>query len=125
MGTFSDLLASRGISDKQLFWRSQSIERSRDADASLLRQRREARAKGQGGKYEGIDKPASGRGLSLKEIRAAMDDRSLPRKARGKLLRAVNAEIEKRKGEKVDVRTLFGAVPGRHGTSTKKAAPGG
>jgi hypothetical protein len=124
MGTFSDVLASRGITDKQLFWRSQSLEGAADPDRELHRQRREARGKGQGGKYEGVAKPASGRGLSRKQIQAALEDRPLPRKARSKLLRAVNAEIEKKKGEKVDTRGLFGTVRSRRGESPKKAAAG-
>jgi hypothetical protein len=125
MGTFSDLLASRGIDQKQVYWRSQSIESAAENDAQLHRQRAEVRSKGPGGKYEGVEKPKSGRGVSLKQVQAAMADRPLPRKVRGKLLRAVNAEIARKKGVKVDVRGLFGTVKGTHGkTVAKKAAAG-
>ncbi|HEX8536582.1 MAG TPA: hypothetical protein VF664_03905, partial [Cystobacter sp.] len=70
----------------------------------------------------GIGKPKSGRGVSEQQVHAALEDKPLPPKVRGKLVRAVNAVLSKKGGSAVTFQALFGEVAAQKGAAVKAKA---
>ena len=117
MGQFSDFLSQAGIDTGRLLRASQRIEGVQDEDRALMRKRAEKRRRSAGQSYAdaGIAKPRSGRPLRPGHIEAAMSDQPVPGPVRTKMVRAVNAILQKKGQDPVNAPKLFGAVPGRQG----------
>ncbi len=123
MGTFKQFLDAQQLEPRTLVRLSSQLEARSDADRKLAKQRSDKRRdkEKQGKPYAelGIGKPKSGRGVSVQQVNAALEDQPLPPKVRGKLVRAVNAVLSKKGGSPVDFKSLFGEVPVRKGTAAK------
>jgi hypothetical protein len=125
MGTFKQFLTDKQLPAETVVRVSSQLE-ARSEEDRLLSQKRWAKRQdkeAQTKKYEelGLQKPKSGRGVSLQQVNAALEDTPLPPKVRGKLVRAVNAVLAKKGGAGVDTQALFGEVPARRGASPKAA----
>ncbi len=128
MGTFKQFLTDKQLPTELVVRVSSQLE-ARSEEDRLLAQKRWAKRhdkEAQPKKYEelGLQKPKSGRGVSLQQVNAALEDKPLPPKVRGKLVRAVNAVLSKKGGAAVDTQALFGEVTARRGASPKAAKAG-
>lgn len=123
MGTFKQFLNDKQVKPETLVRLSSQLEARAEDDRKLAKQRSDKRRDKdkQGKPYAelGIGKPKSGRGVSVQQVNAALEDQSLPPKVRGKLVRAVNAALGKQGGPAVDFKALFGEVPARKGAAAK------
>jgi hypothetical protein len=126
MGTFKQFLSDKQLEPQTLVRLSDQLEARAEEDRKLAKQRSDKRRdkEKQGKPYAelGIGKPKSGRGVSLQQVSAALEDQPLSPKVRGKLVRAVNAVLSKKGGGTVDPQALFGQVPARKGVATKAAS---
>jgi hypothetical protein len=120
MGTFKTFMEQKGITAKQVATTSKRIEANDETSRTLLvkragkRRDKEAVTK----KYAelGIDKPKQmGRGVSEKQIEAALADVALARKARSKILRAVNVILAKKGQPVADMKMIFEGIAARPG----------
>jgi hypothetical protein len=123
MGAFSDLVNAKGLKPEAIFWRSQSLEQAAEGDEGKLRARAKARGGAEKPKSYEVGKPNSGRGVSRKVIAAAMNGEAITRKSRSKLVKAINAELAKKKADPVTATQLFAGVPVRSGGKTKPKPP--
>jgi hypothetical protein len=124
MGTFQSFIESHKITAEQIA-RISSVVESRDAAAKALmvkrvskRRNKETAAK----KYAelNIAKPAGlGRGISAVQVNAAALDKEVPKRARTKILRAVNHILTSKKQTAVEMKTLFEGIKAKVGKSTK------
>lgn len=126
MGTFKQFLDAQQLEPKTLVRLSSQLEARSNEDRALARQRSDKRRdkERQAKPYAelGIGKPRSGRGVSVQQVQDALEDRSLPPKVRGKLVRAVNAVVGKKGGTAVTFQSLFGDVTAQKGASAKAKA---
>lgn len=126
MGTFKQFVEEKQISKEAVVRASRRLEAFAEGDRELLQKRatkrRDKDRKDKPYTELGIGKPKNGRGASEQQWEMALEDKPLGRKARGKLLRAVNAVLSRKSGGSVDGKALFGEVPVRRGASTKKKA---
>lgn len=126
MGTFKQFLDEKQLKPETLVRLSNQLEARAEDDRKLALQRSGKRRdkENQGKPYAelGIGKPKSGRGVSVQQVTAALEDQPLPPKVRGKLVRAVNAVLSKKGGQPVDFKALFGEVPVREGAASKAKA---
>ena len=125
MGSFQQFLTDKNITSETLLRLSRQLE-SRGSEGRVLSRKRVARRRdkdAQGKSYESLSlaKPKSGRGLSVQQLQAALGDRPLPARVRGKLVRAVNAVLGTLGGSPVEAPALFGSSPVRRGVSAKKS----
>lgn len=120
MGTFADFLTAKKISPKQIAITSKRIETEDETSRALQQKRwgkrydKETAPK----KYEelNIAKPAHlGRGISEKQVIAASKDVAVSRKARTKIVKAVNVILAKQKAPAVDHKALFEGTKARAG----------
>ena len=125
MGVFSEFIASNKITPEALVKASAKAEARSEADEALRLKRAEKRAKQADVTYEkaGIAKPKLGRGLSSLLVDKAIADKKLPKRVRGKLVRAVNAALGG-KGEAATVIKLFGKGGVKHGKKPKAKKKG-
>ena len=120
MGTFQTFLTEKSITPKQIAITSKRIE-TFDEEARGHMQKRWSKRKVKetaDKKYAELDikKPTQhGRGISEKQIAAAAKDTAVPRKARAKILKAVNAILTKKGQAAVDTKALFEGAPARVG----------
>jgi|GEM_PF-1175764 hypothetical protein len=126
MGVFQQFLNEKQISSDTLLRLSQQLE-SQGGEGRVLARKRSGKRRGkdtQGKSYAELQlgKPKSGRGVSAQQLQAALGDRPLPSRVRGKLVRAVNAVLTKQGSTEVQAPALFGQVPVRKGDTAKKAA---
>ncbi|WNG59075.1 hypothetical protein F0U59_33355 [Archangium gephyra] len=123
MGTFKQFLDEKQLKPETLVRLSSQLEARAEDDRKLVQQRSDKRRdkEKQTRPYAelGIGKPKSGRGVSVQQVNAALEDQPLPPKVRGKLVRAVNAVLSKKGGPAVDFKALFGDVPVRKGAAAK------
>ncbi len=123
MGTFKQFLDEKQMKPETLVRLSSQLEARSEEDRKLVKRRSDKRRdkEKQGKPYAelGIGKPRSGRGVSVQQVTAALEDQPLPPKVRGKLVRAVNAVLSKKGGQPVDFKALFGEVPVRKGVAAK------
>ena len=123
MGTFKQFLDQKQLKPETLVRLSGQLEARAEDDRKLAKQRSDKRRDNENKTKPyaelGIGKPKSGRGVSVQQVTAALEDKPLPAKVRGKLVRAVNAELSKKGGQPVDSQALFGEVPVRKGTAAK------
>jgi hypothetical protein len=126
MGTFKTFLESKSITPAQLAATSKRIELPDLESRQLLVKRaakrrvKETAAK----KYSELDiaKPkTAGRGISQQQIEAALAEKEVSRKARGKILRAVNAILVKKSEPATDMKVLFEGTKARAGKKPEKA----
>jgi hypothetical protein len=123
MGTFKQFLDEKQLKPETLVRLSSQLEARAEDDRKLAKQRSDKRRdkEKQGKPYAelGLGKPKSGRGVSVQQVTAALEDQPLPPKVRGKLVRAVNAVLSKKGGQPVDFKALFGDVAVRKGAAAK------
>lgn len=123
MGTFKQFLDEKQLKPETLVRLSSQLEARAEDDRKLAKQRSDKRRdkEKQGKPYAelGIGKPKSGRGVSVQQVGAALEDQPLPPKVRGKLVRAVNAVLTRKGGQPVDFKVLFGEVSPRKGAAAK------
>jgi hypothetical protein len=117
MSAFATYLKEKGITAEALLAKSKLVERLKDGDLKLIKERRDARkAEKKLGKDVKIDKPNTGRGLSERQVAAAIaGDTALTQRTRAKLARAVKAIT----GDDVDSRALFAGIALKRGKSIK------
>ncbi|MDC0708500.1 hypothetical protein POL68_08470 [Stigmatella sp. ncwal1] len=123
MGTFQQFLNDQKIEPRTLVRLSAQLESHSDEDR-LLEHKRWAKRQDkdtQGKSYSelGIGKPKSGRGVSERQLHAAISDQSLPPRVRGKIVRAVNALLTKKGAPTVVPASLFGDIKPRQNASAK------
>ncbi|MCK8496724.1 hypothetical protein [Myxococcus fulvus] len=126
MGTFQQFLTEKQIASDALLRLSHQLEAQGSDGRALARKRTSKRRdkETQGKSYTELSlaKPKSGRGVSSQQLQAALEDKPLPRKVRGKLVRAINAVLSKKGGAAVDSKALFGDTAIRSGAPAKKSA---
>lgn len=120
MSNFSDFCTEHGIEATALNAASAGLEKHNTKDRAVMIARVKARKAKKG--YDESDdtktKPKSlGRGVSTGTIKRAMEGKPLPRIARSKLVRAVNANLVSAKKDAVDWRVLFADAPVKRGKS--------
>jgi hypothetical protein len=110
MGALSDLLNQYGIKPEAVAAASLKLEALQPEDQDLYAKRAAKRLLPPDGGYEkaGIAKPRSGRPVSVKNLAAAVAGNKVPRKARGKVTRAVNALLKEAGKPAVTGQVLFG-----------------
>ncbi|MCL2178818.1 MAG: hypothetical protein FWC28_04900 [Proteobacteria bacterium] len=122
MGTLQAFIHSKGILANSIVAVSQKLEATQLKDNNLLQQRATKRRNKELAPKTyaelNIAKPRSGRGLSAATVASALNEQPLSVRQRSKMLRAVNALLQKNKETAVDMKTLFGDTPKKE---TKKA----
>jgi hypothetical protein len=107
MSALGSFLESKSIKTGALLAASRRLEARTPADHELVLKRDEKkRTKKEGG--EPIAKPRSGRGLSKKQLDAALAGKGLTKRARAKTLRALTALLEKAKQPAPTIKDVFG-----------------
>ncbi|MCP3161613.1 hypothetical protein [Myxococcus qinghaiensis] len=126
MGAFQQFLTEKQIASDTLLRLSRQLEAQADTDRALKRKRSDKRREKdtQGKSYAelSLPKPKSGRGVSKQQLQAALADLPLPRRVRGKLVRAVNAVLSKKGSGAVEPKALFGDAAVRTGPAKKSAS---
>jgi hypothetical protein len=120
MGHFKSFVESKGITAAQIATTSRRIEAVDDASRTALEKRAAKRRDKDTAtkKYAELNlaKPAtSGRGISAKQVEAAIAEKEVSRKARGKILRAVNVILAKKSEPAADMKVLFEGTKARAG----------
>lgn len=115
MGRFAEILKEHGVSPAKLAAASTRLESYAEADLALRTKRESKRRAKPEAKYaaEGIAKPKSGRGISLKQIAAASADKPLSRPTRAKAVRALNHLLNGK--AKLEAHALFAGAKVRVG----------
>lgn len=112
----AQFLAAKKLDARRLLVASKKLEGLRPEDRMIkLQKRRPAAASGGEGGGEGGEaakkeppkKPRSGRPVTWRALAAAMKGAPLSGPTKTRILRAVNHLLEQKKGEKVDLKTLF------------------
>ncbi len=120
MGTFQTFLSDKGITAKQIATTSKRIEAFDDTSRALMGKRWKKRTNTETAtkKYAELDigKPAQhGRGITEQQVVSASKDVAVARKARSKILKAVNAILTKKGQAAVDMKALFEGTKARAG----------
>ncbi len=120
MGTFSNFLSAKGITPKQVAITSKRIESFDDTSRALMGKRWKKRTTKETAdkKYAELEigKPAQhGRGVAEKVVVAASKDVEVSRKARSKIVKAVNVILAGKKEQAVDHKALFEGSKARAG----------
>ncbi|SEU33606.1 hypothetical protein [Stigmatella erecta] len=123
MGTFQQFLNDQKIDTRAVVRLSAQLEDHSDADR-LLAHKRWAKRRDKDNQDKayaelGIGKPKSGRGVSARQLQAALSDRPLPPRVRGKIVRAVNALLTKKGASAVAPAALFGDIKPRQNAPAK------
>jgi hypothetical protein len=125
MGTFQTFLTEKSITPKAIAITSKRIEAFDETSRLLMGKRWEKRVTKETAdkKYAelNIAKPAQyGRGVTEKQVTAATKDIAVPRKVRGKILKAVNTILTK-KGQPAADMKIFEGVKARVGKKPEVA----
>lgn len=120
MGTFQTFISGKSITPKAIAITSKRIEAFDETSRDLMGKRWNKRKVKETAdkKYAelNIAKPAQyGRGVTEKQIAAAVKDVAVTRKVRGKILKAVNTILTKKGQPAVDMKGLFEGVAARVG----------
>ncbi len=124
MGTFQSFIESHKITAEQIA-RISSVVESRDAAGKALMVKRVSKRRNKETatkKYAELNlaKPAGlGRGISAVQVNAAALDKEVPKRARTKILRAVNHILTTKKQAAVEMKALFEGTKAKVGKSTK------
>ncbi|MCA2978029.1 MAG: hypothetical protein INH41_25875 [Myxococcaceae bacterium] len=127
MGTLKNFLESKQLSAKQVHTTSKRIE-TWDAESRTLLVKRVAKRADKeraAKKYDELNlaKPKQmGRGVTEKQVQAAIEDKPVARKVRSKILRAVNTLLTSKKESAVDMKTLFEGTKHKAGKKPKEEA---
>jgi hypothetical protein len=127
MGTLKNFLESKQISPRQVHTTSKRIE-TWDAESRTLLVKRVAKRADKeraAKKYDELNlaKPKQmGRGVTEKQVQAAIEDKPVARKVRSKILRAVNTLLTSKKESAVDMKTLFEGTRHKAGKKPKEEA---
>ncbi|MBP9111239.1 MAG: hypothetical protein KBF88_00455 [Polyangiaceae bacterium] len=105
---FSKTLQEKKINAKQLLAVSYKIERLTRDDRKLKAAKTKAR-KSEGGDAAAkpTGKPHSGRPVTPRALEAAINGKTVSGPTKQRILRAVNAILEKKKQAAIDIRALF------------------
>lgn len=127
MGTLKTFLDSKKISSKQIATTSKRIETWDATSRTLLVKRFDKRGDKElaAKKYSELEigKPAQmGRGVSQKQVDAAIAETPVARKVRSKILRAVNTLLTAKKEAAVDMKALFEGSKHKAGKKPKEEA---
>jgi hypothetical protein len=109
---FEEFLKESKIDPRRVLVASAKIERLHVEDRALRLSRRLARKSEDGAKKkegETPKKPRSGRPVTDRTLKAALQGKSISGPAKTRLLRAVNAVLEQKKQSKVELSALFEA----------------
>ncbi len=109
---FSDFLKEKKIDARRLIAASTKLERLRPEDRKAKLQKRQAKAKAAAGGDDAKQaappaKPRSGRPVTTRSIEAAVAGKPLSGPQKTRILRAVNAILEQKKGSPVELSALF------------------
>ncbi len=120
MGTFSDFLSAKSITPQQIAIASKRIESFDGAARGLMGKRWKKRTTKETAdkKYAELEigKPAQhGRGISEAQVQTASKGVEVSRKARAKILKAVNNILASKKAAAVDMKALFEGTKARAG----------
>jgi hypothetical protein len=120
MGQFKSFVESKGITVAHIAITSNRVEAADDVARTALEKRAAKRRDKDSAtkKYAELNlaKPAtSGRGISAKQVEAALAEKEISRKARGKILRAVNTILAKKSEPAADMKALFEGTKARAG----------
>ena len=126
MGTFQTFLASKSITPKAIAITSKRIESFDETSRLLMGKRWNKRHTKETAdkKYAelNIAKPTQfGRGVTEKQLAAAVKDAPVTRKVRGKILKAVNTILTKKGQPAADMKVLFEGVKARVGKKPEVA----
>jgi len=127
MGTLKTFLESKSITPKAVATASKRIE-AHDATAHTLLVKRAAKRRdkaAEGKKYAelNLEKPKTmGRGVTERQVEAAVAEKLVARKVRSKILRAVNAILATKKQGAADMKALFEGTKARVGAKPVAAA---
>lgn len=127
MGTLKSFLESKKITSTQIHNTSKRIEMWDSESRTLLVKRVAKRADKETApkKYEELNlaKPKQmGRGVTVKQVEAAVAEVAVPRKVRSKILRAVNTILTAKKESAVDMKALFEGTKHKPGKKPKEEA---
>jgi hypothetical protein len=103
----AQFLKAKKLDARRLLIASSELEALRPEDREIRRAKRVARTAEGDDKPKETRKPRSGRPVTPRALHAALVGGSLSGPAKTRILRAVNHLLEQKKGEKVDLRTLF------------------
>lgn len=110
---FAKFIAEKKLNAKRLLAVSLSLEGLTPDDRKIKLVKRQAKAgdtpppaPAEGEKKDAV-KPRSGRGVTPRALEAAMTGGPLSGPTKHRILRAVNALLEQKKAEKIDLRQLF------------------
>jgi hypothetical protein len=122
MSTLKTFLESKKISAKHVAIASNRTEAWKDGD-DVLREKRAAKRRNEPEKKYAeleIGKPNTGRGVSEKNVEAAVAGKAVPRKVRAKILRAVNTILTTKKQPVVEMKALWEGSEVRKGKGAEK-----
>jgi hypothetical protein len=122
MSTFKTFLDEKKITPKAVAITSRRIEAYKEGD-DVLREKRATKRRTQAEKkYAELElaKPNPGRGVSEKAVDTAVAGKPVTRKARGKILRAVNTILTSKKASAVEMKALFEGAEMRKGKAAGK-----
>ena len=108
---FSDFLKEKKIDPRRIIAASAKIEKLRPEDRAAKLAKRQAKAKaaagGEADKSAPPAKPRSGRPVTQRAIDTAVAGKPLSGPQKTRMLRAVNALLEQKKGSAVELSALF------------------
>lgn len=109
---FSDFLKEKKIDPRRLIAASAKLERLRPEDRKAKLQKRQAKAKAAAGGEDASKggapaKPRSGRPVTQRSIDSAIAGKAISGPQKTRILRAVNAILEQKKGSPVELTALF------------------
>ena len=107
MSALSSFLESKSIKSEAIFWISIRIEGRTEEDYKLATDRAAKKEK-KDPAAPAIAKPKSGRGFSRKQLAEGLEGNALPKRARAKILRSINAQLEKAKQPAATMKDVFG-----------------
>jgi hypothetical protein len=126
MGTLKTFVDSKGITEKHVLAASNRVEQggteSRMLQYARVKKRRTKDLEGKKYAELNLAKPKSMRGLSAQQWHAALADKPLSTRVRGKIFRAVNAALATKKQAAVEMKALFEGTTVRIGKKPKEAA---
>lgn len=106
----ADFLSAKKIDWRRLVAASRRLERLRPEDRAIRLAKRHARAgaaEGGGEEKKESPKPRSGRPVTHRAIHAALHGKVVSGPTKTRILRALNAILEQKKAEKVDLKAVF------------------
>jgi hypothetical protein len=111
---FEDFLKEQKIDPRRILVASAELERLRFQDRKIRLAKRVARkSEDQAKKKEGLaaEKPRSGRPVTRQAIDAAVAGKNVSGPQKTRILRALNAVLEQKKLEKIELASIFEPTP--------------